>query len=100
MFQNCVKQLWRCCGGRKPPDFSGSQPDSITVADQDRIILSEDQFIRICENTGDGSITIEFADRSQGLLSYSIDSLDRSGDIPGGRIVGDNRGLCETLFGQ
>jgi hypothetical protein len=38
----------------------------------------------------DGSITIEFADCSQALLSYEITSLGISGQIPNERIVPDN----------
>lgn len=46
---------------------------------------------------GDGTITIEFANCSEGLLSYEITSLGLSGEIPIERIVQDNVALCETL---
>lgn len=46
---------------------------------------------------GDGTITIEFADCTEGLLEYEITSLGISGKIPIVRIVADNVPLCETL---
>jgi len=46
---------------------------------------------------GDGTITIEFANCSEGMLSYEITSLGISGEIPIERIVQDNAALCETL---
>jgi len=46
---------------------------------------------------GDGSITLEFADCSEGMVSYEITSLDISGEIPIQRVAGDNIALCETL---
>jgi hypothetical protein len=47
--------------------------------------------------SGDGTLVLEFADCTQGLLSYAITSLDISGEIPIERIVPDNAALCETL---
>jgi hypothetical protein len=49
---------------------------------------------------GDGSITIEFLDCSEGLLTYEIDSLGIQGEIPIQRVVPDNIALCETLAAQ
>ena len=46
---------------------------------------------------GDGTLTIEFADCSEGLVSYQITSLDISGEIPIQRISPDNVPLCESL---
>lgn len=46
---------------------------------------------------GVGTMTIEFADCSEGLLAYEITSIDRSGEIPIERIVSDNVALCESL---
>jgi hypothetical protein len=46
---------------------------------------------------GDGTMTIEFADCTEGLVSYEITSLDISGEIPIQRIVPDNVALCEML---
>ena len=46
---------------------------------------------------GDGTITIEFADCTEGLLNYEITSLGISGEIPIQRIVPDNVPMCETL---
>jgi len=47
--------------------------------------------------TGDGLLTIEFADCSTGLVTYEINSLGISGEIPIQRIVPDNVVLCEVL---
>ena len=49
---------------------------------------------------GDGSVTIEFLDCSEGLLTYEIDSLGIQGEIPIRRVVPDNIALCETLAAQ
>jgi hypothetical protein len=46
---------------------------------------------------GDGTLTIEFADCSAGLVRYQITSLDISGEIPIQRITPDNVALCEAL---
>jgi len=46
---------------------------------------------------GDGAMTIEFADCTEGLVSYEIRSLGISGEIPIQRIVQANVPLCETL---
>jgi formylglycine-generating enzyme required for sulfatase activity len=46
---------------------------------------------------GDGILTLEFADCSEGLVSYEITSLGISGEIPIQRIVPDNISLCESL---
>ena len=46
---------------------------------------------------GDGTLTIEFADCTEGLVEYEITSLGISGKIPIERIAPDNVPLCETL---
>jgi len=46
---------------------------------------------------GDGTILLQFANCSDGLVSYEITSLGLSGEIPIQRIVPDNVALCETL---
>ena len=46
---------------------------------------------------GDGTITIEFVDCTEGLVNYEITSLDITGVIPIQRISPDNVALCETL---
>jgi hypothetical protein len=46
---------------------------------------------------GDGSLQIEFADCTQGIVSYEITSLDISGEFPIERISPDNVPLCESL---
>ena len=49
---------------------------------------------------GDGTMTIEFADCTQGLVTYQINSPNVSGEIPIQRITDDNVTLCESLSGQ
>jgi len=46
---------------------------------------------------GDGSLRIEFADCTQGIVSYEITSLGISGEFPIVRISPDNVPLCESL---
>jgi hypothetical protein len=46
---------------------------------------------------GDGTMTIEFADCENGLVSYEIASLGISGEIPIQRIVQDNVAQCQLL---
>jgi hypothetical protein len=48
---------------------------------------------------GYGSMTVEFADCAEALVSYEIPSLGISADIPIQRIVNDNVTLCEQLGG-
>jgi hypothetical protein len=49
---------------------------------------------------GDGSLTIEFADCTEGLVTYSITSLGISGEVPIQRISAANVPLCESLDGK
>jgi len=46
---------------------------------------------------GDGTLTLEFADCTEGMVKYEITSLGISGEIPIQRITPDNVALCETL---
>jgi hypothetical protein len=46
---------------------------------------------------GDGTLTLEFADCTEGLVNYEITSLGISGVIPIQRIAPDNVQLCEAL---
>lgn len=46
---------------------------------------------------GIGSMTIEFADCAQALVTYELHSLGRSREIPIQRVAGDNVKLCEEL---
>lgn len=47
---------------------------------------------------GDGTMILEFEDCTQGLVTYEIESLGISGEIPIERIVDDNVALCEALL--
>ena len=52
------------------------------------------------DSIGDGTMTIEFADCKNGLVTYEIDSPKVSGEIPVQRITDDNVALCEALADQ
>jgi phospholipase C len=49
------------------------------------------------DGIGDGTLTLEFADCTEGMVTYAITSLGISGEIPIQRIVPDNIPLCEAL---
>lgn len=49
---------------------------------------------------GDGTLTLEFADCTEGLVTYRITSLGISGEVPIERVALDNVALCEELAGQ
>jgi hypothetical protein len=51
----------------------------------------------VTDVAGDGTMTLEFADCENGLVTYHIESLDISGSFPIERITPDNVALCETL---
>ena len=48
----------------------------------------------------DGTLQLKFTSCNEGLVSYNIPWVSRSGDIPIERIVTDNQALCEVLGGQ
>lgn len=52
------------------------------------------------DGIGDGTMTIEFADCGEGLVTYEIASPHLSGEIPIQRIVNDNVAQCEALSSQ
>jgi beta-glucanase (GH16 family) len=52
------------------------------------------------DGSGVGTMTIEFSDCTQGLITYQMTSPNVSGEIPIQRIVGDNVALCESLAAQ
>ena len=49
---------------------------------------------------GDGTMTIEFADCSNAIVTYDITSAGLSGEIPIERIATDNVALCQSLSSQ
>jgi len=49
---------------------------------------------------GIGSMTVEFADCHEGMITYEIPSLGISGEVPIQRITSDNVALCESLSGN
>jgi len=49
---------------------------------------------------GYGTMTVEFADCTEALVSYEIPALGLSAEIPIQRIANDNVTLCEQLGGQ
>ena len=48
---------------------------------------------------GDGFMTLDFTDCSEGMISYEIASLGLIGKVPIQRIADDNVDLCEQLGG-
>jgi hypothetical protein len=46
---------------------------------------------------GDGTLTLEFADCAEGMVTYAITSLGISGEIPIQRISLDNVPFCESF---
>lgn len=52
------------------------------------------------DGIGDGTMTIQFADCTEGLVMYQIYSPSVSGEIPIQRVTNDNVALCETLVNQ
>jgi hypothetical protein len=53
----------------------------------------------ITDPEGVGSMTVEFADCLEGLITYDIPSLGLAGEVPIQRVANDNAALCETLAG-
>jgi quinoprotein glucose dehydrogenase len=51
----------------------------------------------VTDQSGDGTLKLEFADCTEGLVSYEITSLGVSGEIPIQRTVPDNVPLCESF---
>jgi hypothetical protein len=54
----------------------------------------------VTDPAGDGTVTLEFSDCANGLVSYEITSLGISGEVPIQRIVPDNTAVCEMLSEQ
>jgi len=52
------------------------------------------------DGIGDGTMTIDFADCSTATVTYAIDGLGLSGEIPIQRIELDNVALCEIISTQ
>ncbi len=51
----------------------------------------------VTDPEGIGTMTVEFADCTEGLVTYEIPSLGLSGVMPVQRVVDDNVALCESL---
>ena len=51
----------------------------------------------VTDSQGDGALTLEFSDCSNGLVSYEVTSAGLSGQIPIQRVVNDNVALCQAL---
>jgi N-acetylneuraminic acid mutarotase len=60
-------------------------------------IFDTGQPAAVTDPGGVGTMTIEFADCTQGILTYQFTSGEYSGTIPIQRIVPDNVELCEAL---
>lgn len=53
----------------------------------------------VTDPVGDGTMIIEFADCTAGIVTYEITSAGLSGEIPIQRVANDNVALCENLIG-
>jgi beta-glucanase (GH16 family) len=51
----------------------------------------------VTDPEGMGTMTVEFADCYDGLITYDIPSLGLAAEVPIQRVVNDNAALCETL---
>ncbi|MDJ0653169.1 MAG: DUF3179 domain-containing protein [Xanthomonadales bacterium] len=49
------------------------------------------------DSAGEGTLTLEFADCTQGMVTYNLAGSGLSGEIPIQRVADDNVALCETL---
>jgi sugar lactone lactonase YvrE len=56
-----------------------------------------DSAVPVPMQTADGTITVEFADCENGLVSYDIPSVNLQGEIPISRIALDNVPACQEL---
>jgi hypothetical protein len=56
-----------------------------------------DSAVPVPMQTADGTITVEFADCENGLVSYDIPSVNLQGEIPISRIALDNVPSCQEL---
>jgi formylglycine-generating enzyme required for sulfatase activity len=63
-------------------------------------VFDSEEPVPTTDLAGDGTLTIEWADCENGLVTYYIASLDISGEFPISRIALDNVPLCETLSVQ
>lgn len=63
-------------------------------------VFDEVEPVATTDLDGDGTLTVEFADCTEGLVNYVITSLDISGTIPIRRLSEDNVMLCESLNEQ
>jgi hypothetical protein len=52
------------------------------------------------DGIADGTMTLKFADCTEGIVTYELTSPSISGEIPIQRIANDNVSLCEALVGQ
>ena len=70
---------------------------SLTIYMTEGGVFDAAEPIAITDEAGDGTMTLEFADCTQGLVTYEITSLGISGEIPIQRVVPDNVPLCESF---
>ncbi|MFC1695816.1 WD40 repeat domain-containing protein [Pseudomonadota bacterium] len=70
---------------------------NLTIFNTEGGVFDAAEPVTSTDPNGDGTMTLEFADCKNGLVSYEITSLGISGEIPIERIVLDNVPLCESL---
>jgi beta-glucanase (GH16 family) len=76
--------------------FDGNRADLTIFSTQGGVFDSAEPATET-DPGGIGSMTVEFADCHEGLISYEIPSLAIAGEIPVQRITNDNVASCEAL---
>ena len=71
-----------------------------TVGDLGSILSDGPIDTQNADGIADGTMTSEFADCTEGLVTYELTSPSISGTVPIQRITNDNVSLCEVLSGQ
>ena len=79
--------------------YSGDTAN-LTIYETKGGVFDKAEPVAFNDGIGDGTMTIEFADCTEGLVTYEITSLGISGKIPIQRIALDNESLCESLSTQ
>jgi sugar lactone lactonase YvrE len=77
--------------------FYDGDSATLTIFVTEGGVFDSAQPVPTTDLAGDGTMTLEFADCTEGLVKYEITSLGISGIIPIERIALDNVALCEAL---
>jgi hypothetical protein len=78
--------------------YSGDTAE-LTVYLTEGGVFDAEEPAAVTDLTGYGTMTVEFADCREGLITYDIEPLGVSGVIPIERLADDNVALCELMAG-